>query len=132
MPTIDTTSYVPYTILSKSIGSYARVAVLGIILVVVLVACATNNATMIKASGLQFSETELRAKVGQPVTLELFNVDGYGHAFDIDELNVHVELPASKTTPLTFTPNQPGTYLFYCGTYGHRSAGMVGTLIVEP
>ncbi|NJN43329.1 MAG: hypothetical protein HC806_00360 [Anaerolineae bacterium] len=102
------------------------------ILAVFLVACEANKGTILKASGLQFSETELHAKVGQPVSLELFNTDGYPHAFDIDEFNVHVEMPASKTIPLTFTPSQPGTYMFYCGAYGHKGAGMVGTLVVAP
>jgi uncharacterized cupredoxin-like copper-binding protein len=86
----------------------------------------------LKTSGLQFSETELRAQAGQPVNLELFNTDGYAHAFDIDEFNIHVQLPGGETIPLTFTPAQPGTYQFYCGAYGHKGAGMVGTLVVEP
>mgnify|MGYP001366038567 CR=1 FL=1 len=86
----------------------------------------------LKTSGLQFSETELRVRAGQPVNLELFNVDGYAHAFDIDEFNIHIPIPASETIPLTFTPTKPGGYEFYCGAYGHKDAGMVGTLIVEP
>jgi heme/copper-type cytochrome/quinol oxidase subunit 2 len=107
-------------------------AILGMILMIFLAACGANNTTILKASGLQFSETELRAQVGQPVSLELFNTDGYAHAFDIDEFNIHIEMPASKTIPLTFTPGEPGTYMFYCGAYGHKGAGMVGMLVVEP
>ena len=86
----------------------------------------------LKTSGLQFSETEIRVQAGQPVNLELFNTDGYAHAFDIDEFGIHIELPGSKTIPLTFIPTQPGIYQFYCGAYGHKNAGMVGTLVVEP
>ncbi len=105
---------------------------LGVMMIVGLAACAPGKVTVLKASGLQFSETELHVRAGAPVSLELFNADGYPHAFDIDELDIHVEMPASTTTPLTFTPTEPGTYLFYCGAYGHRKAGMVGTLVVEP
>jgi plastocyanin len=86
----------------------------------------------LKTSGLQFSETELRVQAGQPVNLELFNTDGYAHAFDIDEFDIHAPIPGGETISLTFTPTKPGIYQFYCGAYGHKGAGMVGTLIVEP
>ncbi|GAB4577694.1 MAG: hypothetical protein Fur0022_04250 [Anaerolineales bacterium] len=111
----------------------------GALLVVLLVLFAVTGAfstrpgmITLKTSGVQFSETEIHARAGQPVNLELFNVDGYAHAFDIDEFDVHVELPGTKTIFFTFTPTQPGTYQFYCGAYGHKGAGMVGTLVVEP
>jgi len=96
-------------------------------------ALSTRPGTLtLKTSGLQFSETELRVPARQPVNLELFNTDGYAHAFDIDEFGIHVQIPGSETIPLTFTPTKPGIYQFYCGAYGHKGAGMVGTLIVEP
>jgi uncharacterized cupredoxin-like copper-binding protein len=97
-----------------------------------LAAVAQPGVLRLNASGLSFSEMEIRARAGQPVTLEIFNADGYAHAFDVDAFDVHVNLPASQTTRLTFTPTQPGEFEFYCGAYGHHGAGMVGTLIVEP
>lgn len=96
-------------------------------------ALSTRPGTLtLKTSGLQFSETEIHVKVGQTVNLELLNVDGYAHSFDMDTFNIHIPLPGSQTATVTFTPTEPGIYQFYCGAYGHQAAGMVGTLIVEP
>jgi plastocyanin len=79
-----------------------------------------------------FDQAELRAKVGQTVALRLENSDVGAHSLDIDELNVHVPMAAGTPSLALFTPSQPGTYTFYCGIPGHREAGMVGTLVVEP
>jgi heme/copper-type cytochrome/quinol oxidase subunit 2 len=79
-----------------------------------------------------FDQAELRAKVGQPVALRLENSDAGAHSFDIDELNVHVPMPAGTPALALFKPSAPGTYTFYCSVPGHSDAGMVGTLIVEP
>jgi plastocyanin len=80
----------------------------------------------------RFSQPELRARVGEIVVLRLENSDTAGHDFDIDELNVHVAMPSGKQVLALFTPTTPGSYTFYCHIPGHREAGMVGTLIVEP
>lgn len=80
----------------------------------------------------RFEPAELRAKVGETVALRLENHDAERHYFDIDELNVHVAMPAGMTALTAFQPSAPGTYTFYCQVPGHREAGMVGTLIVEP
>jgi nitrite reductase (NO-forming) len=79
-----------------------------------------------------FDRTELRAKAGETVALRLENQDTQSHGFDIDELNIHTLLPAGATSLALFTPSTPGSYTFYCSIPGHREAGMVGTLIVEP
>jgi plastocyanin len=81
---------------------------------------------------VKFDQTELRAKAGEAVALRLENADPSGHSFDIDELNVHVSMPPGEPTLALFTPLTPGTYTFYCSVPGHREAGMVGTLVVEP
>jgi len=83
-------------------------------------------------NGFAFARTELRAKVGETVALRLSNQDTQSHSFDIDELSVHTLLPAGATSLALFAPSTPGSYTFYCSIPGHREAGMVGTLIVEP
>jgi uncharacterized cupredoxin-like copper-binding protein len=80
----------------------------------------------------RFDQAELRARVGETVALQLENSDAGAHSFDIDEFNVHVPMPAGTPALALFRPSKPGTYKFYCSVPGHRDAGMVGTLIVEP
>jgi plastocyanin len=79
-----------------------------------------------------FDQAELRAKVGETVALRLENRDTQTHSFDIDAFSVHVPMPSGKPALAIFTPTTPGAYTFYCRIPGHREAGMVGTLIVEP
>ena len=87
-----------------------------------------------------FSVTEIRAKVGQPLTVQLtsmdnqFHVDGGGkHQFAIDALAVNITAPPEGTAEATFTPTKPGTYEFYCDICcgGRANPAMVGKLIVE-
>jgi plastocyanin len=99
-----------------------------------LVACggtSTKKAT-ITLENMAFSQSEVQLKVGQPVTLNLVNKDGYAHAFDTDEFDVHVPLLAEETVTVTFTPKTAGNFAFYCSSVGHKNAGMIGTLIVTP
>ena len=55
------------------------------------------NEITIASSGMIFSVTEARGKVGQEVVLRLVNRDSYAHAFDIDEFNVHLTLEGKAT-----------------------------------
>jgi plastocyanin len=93
---------------------------------------AAPNEITIASSGMVFSVTEARVKAGREVILRLTNRDGYAHAFDIDEFDVHVVLDGKSTQTIRITPNQPGRYVYYCGSPGHHAAGMEGVLIVEP
>jgi plastocyanin len=79
-----------------------------------------------------FDRADLRARVGETVALRLANTDTQVHSFDIDAFDVHVPIPTGTPALALFRPTTPGTYTFYCHIPGHREAGMVGTLIVEP
>ena len=85
----------------------------------------------ITSEAMRFGQEALQLKAGQEITLLLDNHDLYGHSFDVDELDLHIEMPPNGRTQFTFTPTQSGTYTIYCAVPGHREAGMVSTLVVE-
>ena len=97
-----------------------------------LVACGQAGVVRLDSAEMRFSRTELEVTAQQPVTVTISNKDGFAHSFDIDEYDIHIPLPANQTVSVTFTPDQAGVYDFYCGSTGHRAAGMTGTLIVDP
>ena len=78
-----------------------------------------------------FVETSLDMNDGGVLGIFIVNKDPLPHAFDIDSLDIHVQLPPSSTTAVAIKPAGPGNVEFYCGVPGHREAGMVGTLSVE-
>jgi uncharacterized cupredoxin-like copper-binding protein len=84
------------------------------------------------AAQIRFAPTELRVKAGEIVALRLENRDNTPHSFNIDAFNVHIEMPPGESSLALFKASTPGIYTFYCDVPGHREAGMVGTLIVEP
>ena len=98
----------------------------------VLAACASGgDGRTIEAIGMSFVRDEVHVSAGQPVTLRIVNRDGYTHAFDMDAFDIHRPLAARETVEVTFTPEQAGSYTFYCGSPGHMAAGMDGVLVVE-
>jgi cytochrome c oxidase subunit II len=87
-----------------------------------------------------FSQNEIRVKAGQPVTVRLtsldnaYHNDGRGqHQWAVDELGVSVIAPPLGNKSVTFTPDKPGAYTFYCDLCcgGRANPTMQGTLIVE-
>jgi uncharacterized cupredoxin-like copper-binding protein len=90
------------------------------------------NEITIKLEGMRFQHDSLQVQTGQPVTLQLVNKDGYTHAFDLDDFDIHLQLAAEETVEVSFTPTQSGTFTFYCGSPGHEAAGMVGSITVLP
>jgi len=87
-----------------------------------------------------FSQSEIHVKVGKPITIRLtsldspFHTDGGGkHQWAVDDFNVSVIAPAQGTNTVTFTPDKPGTFTFYCDICcgGRANPTMQGKLIVE-
>jgi nitrite reductase (NO-forming) len=86
---------------------------------------------VLTAENSKFVETSLAMGKGDVLGLFVINKDGIGHAFDVDSLGVHVQLPPNSTTAIAIKPTGPGTLNFYCSVPGHRDAGMVGTISIE-
>ncbi|HEY4690709.1 MAG TPA: cupredoxin domain-containing protein [Anaerolineae bacterium] len=108
---------------------------------------------VVKVTEFAFSPAEIRAKVGQPMRIMLQNdgavlhdmssidamvdmMQGEGASHDMgntaSQMKMHVAAEASQKATLEFKPTQAGTYEFFCSVAGHKEAGMVGKLIVEP
>ena len=48
-------------------------------------------------------------------------------------MSVHLSAQPDQEAEVSFTPTEPGTYLFGCTIPGHQEAGMFGALMVtEP
>ena len=78
-----------------------------------------------------FGETGLAMNNGEVLGLFIVNKDPFPHSFDIDSLEIHVELLPSSTTAVAIKPTGPGAIGFYCSVPGHVALGMVGKLSVE-
>lgn len=87
-----------------------------------------------------FDKEEVRVKIGEPVTIRLTSLDnshhtdgGGQHQWAVDELGLDVITQPLKSNYVTFTPDEPGTYTFYCDICcgGRANPTMNGTLIVE-
>lgn len=87
-----------------------------------------------------FSQDEVRVKAGEPITIRLtsldnrFHTDGGGqHQWAVDELGLDLIAPPLGSSWVTFTPDEPGVYSFYCDICcgGRANPTMQGTLIVE-
>ncbi|MEZ4666501.1 MAG: cupredoxin domain-containing protein [Anaerolineae bacterium] len=98
------------------------------------------NTVDISAAMDGFNMSEIRLKVGQPITVRLTSLDnshhtdgGGQHQWAIDEFSVSVIAPPLGSNSVTFTPDKPGTYTFYCDICcgGRANPTMQGTLIVE-
>ncbi|MEM7009586.1 MAG: cupredoxin domain-containing protein [Thermodesulfobacteriota bacterium] len=88
-----------------------------------------------------FKPESVTVEAGQPVEITLRSIAStVPHDFTIDDpesgFSVTQDVKGGRDATFTFTPEQPGTYKFYCGKKGlfgasHEDKGMVGTLIVN-
>jgi heme/copper-type cytochrome/quinol oxidase subunit 2 len=87
-----------------------------------------------------FSQSEIRVKAGEPITIRLtsldnrYHTDGGGqHQLAVDELDLDVIAPPLGSSWVTFMPDEPGVYPFYCDICcgGRANPTMQGRLVVE-
>ena len=99
-----------------------------------------DNVVDLTASMSGFNVDTVRLKVGQAVTVRLTSLDGPHHTdgggrhqWAVDELGVSVIAPSMGSDSVTFTPDKPGVYTYYCDICcgGRANPSMQGRLIVE-
>ena len=99
-----------------------------------------DNVIDVAASMEGFDAKYVHVKAGEPVTIRLtsldnsYHTDGGGrHQWAVDELAVSVVAPPNGSEYVTFTPDKPGEYTFYCDICcGDRfNPAMRGTLVVR-
>jgi len=85
----------------------------------------------IEAGSFYYKPDVIRVKKDEKVKLVLNSVDMM-HDFNIDELGVTVPITKAETSStVEFTPDQVGTFEYYCSVGEHRANGQVGTIVVE-
>lgn len=90
-------------------------------------AAPTTTATLV-AEGTKFLTTNFSMGTSDVLGLFVENRDSFAHSFDIDALNVHVQVPANATVALSIKPTGAGPLEYYCAVPGHKEAGMAGTI----
>lgn len=97
----------------------------------VVVDLETVKSFTIDSFGFGYSESEIRVKKGDTVTINLTNSDGF-HDWVVDEFDAATpKIRAGETSSVTFVADKIGTFEYYCSVGSHRAQGMVGNLIVE-
>ena len=99
----------------------------------VLAACSSTPPPMdltLTATDIAYDTSEFSAKINQKININFVNEGVLEHNFIIDEFGVDNLLKSGEHVAIFFTPQQPGSYEFYCNVAGHLEAGMKGTLRV--
>jgi len=93
-------------------------------------AAPTTTATLI-AEQTKFLPTSYSMGSSDVLGLFVENRDSFAHSFDVDALNIHVQVPANSTVALSIKPTGAGRIEFYCAVPGHKDAGMIGNIDVR-
>ena len=83
------------------------------------------------ATDIAYDTDNISAVVGQAVNIEFVNNGALEHNFIIDEFGIDNLLQSGESSTISFTPDQTGTYEYYCNVAGHLEAGMKGTVTVS-
>ncbi len=78
-----------------------------------------------------YSPKELRARVGDQITINLNSVDGL-HDFTLDEFKIQsTVIDTNNKTSVTFTADKAGEFEFYSSIGEQQQLGLKGLLIVS-
>lgn len=95
------------------------------------VAAAPTTTTTLVAQGTKYLPTSYSMRSSDTLGVFVENRDSFAHSFDLDALNIHVQVPANSTVALSIKPTGTGPLAFYCAVPGHKDAGMAGQIDVK-
>jgi len=84
----------------------------------------------VEAGDLWFAPNEVSIPSDEPTVLTLVGVGQVAHNLIVDELGLQLYVGPGISSGVTVSDLPPGTYQFYCSIFGHRRAGMFGTLTI--
>ncbi|ADR35942.1 cytochrome c oxidase subunit II [Oceanithermus profundus DSM 14977] len=134
--------------LGRQLGVFVVLAVLGVALYLFALpylrtaarsASGATSQVVLRISMSGWQPTEVRVKRGEPVTVEIVNLDnrfhtdgGGWHNFVVEALGIEKRVPPKGTLTFTFVPERAGEYLFYCDICcgGKDNPFMQGKLVV--
>jgi uncharacterized cupredoxin-like copper-binding protein len=111
-----------------------------IVAVLIVAGCGGSQSGSSKTSEVTLALTEFKftpdtinAKVGERVKVTLDNTKGtLKHNIKQADLNIDTAVEAGQKATFEFTAAKAGTFDFICDMPGHKEAGMVGKIIVQP
>ena len=89
----------------------------------------------VSLSEFAISPPMIHASAGEPLTFEVTNEGTAPHTFGVDTgegVQATAEIPPGEGATLEVSALEAGTYETFCTIPGHREAGMVGSLMVQP
>lgn len=92
---------------------------------------AASQSLEIEGEEYAFKPARIEVEAGETVEITFENTGALSHNLEIPKLDVATEtIQSGKTTTLTVTPEEPGSYEIKCSVPGHAPAGMTGELVV--
>ena len=87
---------------------------------------------VVEGTEFKFIPATLTLKKGEKVRLVFKNIGKMTHDWVVDELGVRTKvISGGDEDVVEFTPEQTGTFEYYCSVGKHREMGMKGALTVE-
>ena len=86
----------------------------------------------VSGKNFEFSQTEVRVKKGDSVTINFTSEDGL-HDWVVEGISDAKtdRVRTGESTSVTFVASETGEFEYFCSVGSHRAAGMIGRLIVE-
>ena len=90
------------------------------------------DAIIVEGTEFSLTPNEITVERGEEITIIFKNMGNVAHSFVIDELGIRTEpIVPGDATKIILTPENTGSFNYWCDVEGHRNAGMEGTIIVK-